>query len=333
MKDSCNFGRELRSMASPEACMGCRQNVRRVMPGSVLLVSTTCLLVLAGLASCGRSRAHGPPKAVAVAADGKLALRLMSFNIRYENPGDTGPLAWSSRIPSVVRSIRAEAPDVIGVQEALHGQAADLRASLPDYEFHGSGRDDGGRSGEYSGIFYQRDRFERDPDDGGTFWLSGTPEKPGSRTWGNDIPRVVTWTRLTDRSTGRSFYVFNTHWDHRHQGSREKAGELLAKRIADRRHAAEPVVVMGDFNAIETNPGVLRLTAPPLSLIDTFLHLHPEEPLRGTINFWSANRREQWKIDHILVSPGAEIRSAAIRRHDMAQVSDHFPVIAEIAFP
>ena len=294
-------------------------------------------LILGSLAlvlpACDRSRALGPPKAVAVAADGKLALRLMSYNIRYENPGDVGSRAWRQRIPAVVRAIRAKSPDVVGVQEALHGQAADLWASLPDYEFFGSGRDDGGRAGEYSGIFYQRARFEEDASDGGTFWLSDTPEKPGSMTWGNGIPRVVTWLRLTDRCTGRSFYVFNTHWDHRHQGSRERAGELIASRIANRRHVDDPVVLLGDFNAVETNPGVRQLTGPPLGLVDTFLHLHPAEPMRGTINFWNAVRREQWKIDHILVSPGAEIRSAAILRDGMDSVSDHFPVVAEIAFP
>ena len=283
--------------------------------------------------SCDRPRDLGPPKAVAVAADGKLALRLMSFNIRYENPGDVGSRAWRQRIPAVVRTIRSENPDVLGVQEALHGQAADLWASLPDYEFFGSGREDGGRAGEYSGVFYQRARFERDASDGGTFWLSDTPEKPGSMTWGNEIPRVVTWLRLTDRATARSFYVFNTHWDHRHQGSREKAGGLVATRIASRRHPGDPVVLLGDFNAVETNPGVRRLTGPPLGLIDPFLHLYPNEPKRGTSNFWNAAHTGQWKIDHILVSPEAEIRAASIRRHDTAMVSDHFPVMAEVAFP
>jgi endonuclease/exonuclease/phosphatase family metal-dependent hydrolase len=293
-----------------------------------------CSVLALASAACRRERALGPPKAVAVADDGKLALRLMSYNVRYENSGDVGSRAWGQRIPAMVRTIRAESPDVLGVQEALHGQAADLWASLPDYEFFGSGRDDGGRAGEYSGVFYQRARFERDPSDGGTFWLSDTPDKPGSMTWGNEIPRVVTWLRLTDRSTARSFYVFNTHWDHRHQGSREKAGELIARRIAGRRHPGDPVVLLGDFNAVETNPGVRRLTGPPLGLIDTFRHLHPAEALRGTLHFWNTARREQPKIDHILVSPGAEIRSAAIRnREAMATVSDHFPVVAEVAFP
>jgi hypothetical protein len=61
------------------------------------------------------------------------------------------------RITRIVRMIRQEAPDVIGIQEALHGQAADLWASLPDYEFLGNGRHDGSRAGEYSAILYRRE--------------------------------------------------------------------------------------------------------------------------------------------------------------------------------
>jgi endonuclease/exonuclease/phosphatase family metal-dependent hydrolase len=91
------------------------------------------------------------------------------------------------------------------------------------------------KNGEYSGFFYQRDHFE--PGDAGTFWLSDTPEKPGSMTWGNEIPRVA-WLHLLDRATGRGFYVFNTHWDHK--GTvRERAAILMARKIDGRKQRDE----------------------------------------------------------------------------------------------
>lgn len=257
----------------------------------------------------------------------------MSFNVRYENPGDPGSRAWQQRVVGAVRMIRDEDPDVFGVQEALHGQAADLWASLPDYEFFGVGRDDGRRSGEYSGIFYQRTRFEADAADAGTFWLSDTPEKPGSMTWGNSIPRVATWLRLTDRATQRAFYVFNTHWDHRHQGSREKAAILLGERIRVRRHPGDPVVLLGDFNAVETNPGLRFLTGPRTELVDTFQLLHPQQAARTSLHFWRGTREGRLKVDHILVSREATVLSSAIRDHDEPMVSDHFPVTARVVFP
>jgi endonuclease/exonuclease/phosphatase family metal-dependent hydrolase len=262
-----------------------------------------------------------------------MELKLMSFNVRYENDGDPGSRAWRQRVIGAVKMIRDEAPDVMGVQEALHGQAADLWASLPDYEFFGVGRDDGFRKGEYSGIFYRHDRFELDVLDCGTFWLSDTPERPGSRTWGNQIPRVAAWMRLVDRSNQRGFYVFNTHWDHRHQGSREKAARLMAARIQGRMKPDEPVVVLGDFNATAANPGMTYLTTGETLLMDVFAALHPEESRRTTLHFWKGSRDGSLKVDHILVSPGAKIFEASIRDRDAPMVSDHFPVTARVRFP
>jgi endonuclease/exonuclease/phosphatase family metal-dependent hydrolase len=279
-----------------------------------------------------------------IVPDGRMELRLMSFNVRYENSGDPGSRSWRQRIIGAVRMIRDEAPDVIGVQEALHGQAADLWASLPDYEFFGVGRDDGGRNGEYSGIFFRRDRFKPDFSDSGTFWLSDTPEKPGSRTWGNEIPRVASWIRLVDRSTQRGFYVFNTHWDHRHQGSREHAALLLARRIDARRNPALPVLLLGDFNAVESNPAVNYFSGKRVSLLgreecwnnpltDTFQSLHSAEKARTTLHFWNGTRAGSLKVDHILVSRTAKVLSAEIRDRDQPMVSDHFPVTARVEFP
>jgi len=307
---------------------------------SRLLISL-CLL---GLSDCRRARELGQPKAVPVRVDGALELRLMSFNVRYENEGDTDSRAWRQRVIGAVRMIREEAPDVIGVQEALHGQVADLWASLPEYEFFGVGRDDGKREGEYSGIFYQRDRFERDLSDSGTFWLSDTPEQPGSKTWGNEIPRVATWIRLVDRATQRGFYVFNTHWDHRNQESRERAALSIAKRIDSRKFPELPVVVLGDFNAVEGNPGVAYFSGKHVNLsgrdevwthrmIDAFQARNPNEPNRTTLHFWEGTRKGTRKVDHILVSEGARVLDAGIRDRDQPTVSDHFPVTARVIFP
>lgn len=299
---------------------------------------------MVGLSDCRRERVLGPPKALAVRADGVLDLRLMSFNLRYENIDDIASRSWSQRVIGIVRMICREQPAILCVQEALHGQAADLWASLPDYEFFGIGRDDGKRAGEYSGIFYQRDRFEVDANDRGTFWLSDAPEVAGSKTWGNEIPRVATWLRLTDRTCGRSFYVFNNHWDHRSQISRERAAMMIAKRIDARKHSDEPVFLLGDFNSLETNPAVAYLTGKAVQLagseqqwkhamIDTFLALHPNQKNRRTLHFWSDSTDGNLKVDHILASQGAKVEDAEIISIDQPMLSDHFPVLSQVMFP
>jgi endonuclease/exonuclease/phosphatase family metal-dependent hydrolase len=300
-----------------------------------------CCLLLA-LPACRRP---DPPKAVPVAAGGALELTVASFNIRYENPSDRDWRAWPDRLDRVVGSIRAIDPDVLGIQEALHGQAADLRASLPDYDFQGIGRDDGRRAGEYSAILFRRDRFEWS--DGGTFWLSDTPERPGSMSWGNGIPRLTTWVRLIDRASGRAFHVFNTHWDHRSQISREHAAPLIARRIDDRARPDEPIVLLGDFNATEGNPAVDYFIGKPVTLagrayppwksalVDTYQTLHPGVKDRRTLHFWEGHRNGWAKVDHILASRGVVVEAADIRieKSRSAQPSDHFPVWAKLRWP
>lgn len=271
-------------------------------------------------------------------------LAVMSFNVRYENETDEGARAWRKRIVRIVGVIRDESPDVIGLQEALHGQAADLRASLTDYGFVGAGRDDGVAAGEFTGILYRRDRFDRDAEDHGTFWLSDTPQVPGSRTWGNRIPRTVTWVRLVDRHSNRGCYVFNTHWDHQHQESRERSALLLGDRIAKRRHPADSVVLLGDFNAVESNPAIGYLLGKPVTLadrnaqwpmrlVDSFDAVNARIRDRRTLHFWRGTRKGTLKVDHIFVSPGSEILAAAIRDQDHPPVSDHFPVTARLRLP
>jgi endonuclease/exonuclease/phosphatase family metal-dependent hydrolase len=301
-------------------------------------------LIAVVVSSCRHERVLGPSKALALREDGLLELRVMSFNLRYENTDDLASRSWQKRIVDIVKMLYREKPVILCVQEALHGQAADLWASLPDYEFFGIGRDDGKRAGEYSGIFYQRDRFEVDGTDRGTFWLSDTPEVVGSKTWGNEIPRVAAWLRLTDRTCGCSFYVFNTHWDHRNQTSREKAAMLIAKRIDARKHQDEPVLLLGDFNSVGTNPAVGYLTGKKgllagsehqwkHGMFDTFQVLHADQKNRRTLHFWTDSTEGNLKVDHILASKGVTVESAEIISADQPMLSDHFPVLSQVDFP
>jgi len=271
-----------------------------------------------------------------------VEVKLVSFNVRYETSQDRGWKSWSQRLPYVVAAIRAMNPDVMGVQEALHGQVEALKRALPEYEFFGVGRDDGKTRGEYSGVFYRKDRFRAELSDVGTFWLSDTPEKPGSTTWGNEIPRIATWLYLVEISSGKGFTVFHTHWDHQNQGSRMKSAVLMAKRIDERRHADEPVVLLGDFNATEGNPAVDYLAGRQTSqeaaklwskpLVDCYHLLHPQEKNRRTFHDWKSERTGWAKLDHILCSSTCKVRSAEIIYPADGQnpPSDHFPVTAVV---
>jgi endonuclease/exonuclease/phosphatase family metal-dependent hydrolase len=193
------------------------------------------------------------------AAHAATDLSVMSFNIRY-GTADDGENHWNHRRDMVAEVFRTRHADIVGVQEALNFQITEITTANPAYAVLGVGRDDGRSKGEFSAILYRADRFA--VAESGTFWLSDTPETVASATWGNRITRICTWARLIDRASGDAFYIFNTHFDHESQPSRERSARLIAERIAARA-SPDPVILMGDFNAGETNPAITFFTQSP----------------------------------------------------------------------
>ena len=145
------------------------------------------------------------------ADDGGCQVNVMTFNIRYNNPGD-GADAWPHRKDMVADVIRKQA-DIAGLQEAQFDQIEDLEKRLPNFKWYGVGRDDGKKKGEFCPIFYRADRFEVLQKQ--TLWLSETPEVPGSKGWDTAITRLMTMVQFKETKSGARFWMINTHFDHR----------------------------------------------------------------------------------------------------------------------
>lgn len=259
-------------------------------------------------------------------------VKIMSFNIRY-GAADDGDDRWDNRREKVFDLIARQGADVVGLQEALNFQVEQIAAALKGYGVVSVGRDDGKQAGEQCTILYRRDRFRLA--DSGTFWFSNSPWTPGSKHWGNTIPRICTWVRLEEQISGSDFFVFNLHMDHQSQSSRVRSVELLSRRIAERTPKA-PVVVTGDFNMGLDNPAMLylrRLGYPnaPVELLDAWRLLNPDEPDTRTYHGFKGGT-EGVKIDHILIERTTEVLDAQIdRSNDEGRYpSDHYPVTATL---
>lgn len=255
-------------------------------------------------------------------------IRVLSFNIRYGTAPD-GPNAWPRRRAFVIEFLQREQPDLIGWQETLRGQLDDLRAALPDCAELGVGRDDGKTAGEYSAIFYRKERFAARRS--GTFWFCDTPDKPGTPTWGRrDMRRICTWANLLDRASDRSFWLFNVHLDDQSQVSREKSVALLLNRIAARGDD-RPVLVTGDFNAGEDNPAILRMKQAGWIDAHRLRFPHQSEADLSTFHGFRGVTTGK-KIDYVLVQSKADVLDAHLyhdRRGDVF-LSDHYPISSTI---
>jgi endonuclease/exonuclease/phosphatase family metal-dependent hydrolase len=262
------------------------------------------------------------------AAEAPLALRVLTFNLRYINSGDTGERTWTARRDQVGQVIRDAKADLIGVQEAFRSMLDDVEERVPGYQEIGVGREDGKTKGEYAAILISKDRF--DVLESGTFWLSDTPDVPNSKTWKNRVTRVCTWAKLKERSGSRVFYFYNTHMDHESQEAREKGADQILAHLGARQPAA-PFVITGDFNATEDNPAIARIKASPLHPVDVWRELNPTVPPAdsGTISDFTGARTAS-KIDYIFVPAGTHLIDSEIIRSniDGHYPSDHYPVRA-----
>lgn len=251
-------------------------------------------------------------------------LRAMTFNIRYNTARD-GRHAWPNRSTEAISLVRRTAPDVVGLQEVLPGQLAEFSAAMPGYVRLGAGRDDGFERGEFAPIFVLTDRFE--VLNSSTFWFSDTPEDPGSKSYGNTIPRICTWAELRELSSDRRLVVANVHLDHASAESRVRSLEQF-ERWAEAFHDI-PMIVMGDFN---TSPSSDAAEA----IADSFEIVAPEGPtyhgfsghddLSGHPIDWFAERGELEQIS-------VEAMREANRLGDDRYASDHDPVLATFRWP
>src|SRR5687768_13886923 len=224
-------------------------------------VIAAALLSLALSSGCHRAPASFPTTATggsarATTGSATPPLRVMSFNIRYDTPSD-GVNAWPLRRDWVAALIRFHGADVVGVQEALAHMLTDLDTRLPGFARVGVGRADGRTGGEFSAILYRTDRVALI--DSGTFWLSPTPEVPGSKGWDAAIERVATWARFRDRRTGCRYVHLNTHFDHEGERARQESARLIRRRLAELA-GGDPVVVTGDLNAVPASAPYRVLT-------------------------------------------------------------------------
>ena len=101
-------------------------------------------------------------------------LTVCTYNVRYKNSGDTDAgNGWNTRRTYLINFVNFHQPDLLGVQEAVSAQMNDMANGLKGYAYVGVGRNDGATGGEYSAIFYRKDRMVLL--DNGDFWLSDTP--------------------------------------------------------------------------------------------------------------------------------------------------------------
>jgi endonuclease/exonuclease/phosphatase family metal-dependent hydrolase len=266
----------------------------------------------------------------------EASFRVMSFNIRLPVQSD-GINYWDLRRPLVASTIRYHEPDILGVQEAFRRQLDEMTTDMPEYAWFGVCRTDGSvqpnPDSEFSAILYRKDRFERL--EGSTFWLSETPWVAGSKGWDAAFPRIVTWAKFRDLKSGKTFFCFNTHFDHMGEQAREESAKLLLQKMNEIA-GKEPVILSGDFNSTDTSKPYLLLTDPHSTYSMTDALFVSKTPHHGPLGSFSGSFTlpgvGNYRIDFIFFRNNITVLKHAILSDswDGRLPSDHLPVLAEM---
>jgi endonuclease/exonuclease/phosphatase family metal-dependent hydrolase len=261
----------------------------------------------------------------------KDTIRVMTFNVRYDNPNDSIN-AWPNRALQVCNFIKDERPDLLGMQEVLWHQYIVLDSLLTEYTSVGVGRDDGARGGEMNPVFFRKDKYDMVRTI--TFWLSDTPETPGTRGWGASLPRIVTWMELVDKNTHDHFFYFNTHFAHDSDSARIMSSDILLKEV-DKIAEEFPFIITGDFNMLPGSKGYAILTGPNESvptLKDSYL-ISEKRPYGPAYTFNGfSDKPGSGRIDYIFVRNGMRVidHRTLIKKERGIFISDHWPVQATV---
>ena len=254
-------------------------------------------------------------------------ITVASFNVRYINNNDSGNL-WKDRVKPVTDLVRFHDFDIMGTQEARIEQLKDMSAALPEYTRYGIGRDDGKEAGEHSAIYFKTDKF--DLLKSGDFWLSETPDKPGKGWDATCCNRICSWVYLKEKKSGKSFYVFNVHFDHQGKMARVESGKLMLEKIRAIAKNTQSIVT-GDFNGNRDSDWYLRLANSDI-LHDSYNDVKfPYEP-NGSFNSFGKSLNSKEVIDHIFLTKNLKANKWGILTdtYHGKFPSDHYPVLVTV---
>lgn len=211
---------------------------------------------------------------------GAKSLKLVTFNI-WHNMGD-----WPARQPLLIEAIRAADADVIALQEVLEDAAVDLpnqAQMLAD------------ALGGYR-IFFVSTDPDGAPRRYGNAILTRLPVLAHDSTRLEPLDDYRTALRVRVDVGGKAVDIVNTHlaWQEDAQAVRARQiGDLMDWLPND--HA--PLVIMGDFNAVQEDAGLNVLTG------ERFFSALPRHAVPTTLN--PAKGHPNRVIDHIFAERAA----------------------------
>ena len=235
----------------------------------------------------------------------------------------------NKRAKLFAQQINDQMPDVLGVQEINSDWVAKMEKLLPQYDYYGikRGGDNNEKQSEMNGIFYLKEKFELLESD--TFWLSDTPDVESKHS-DAACYRICSYVVLKNKTTGKIFAHFNSHFDHVSETAQELGGNLVSQRVKAviSSYGDIPVVITGDFNQYSDAPGCVALEENGFFNVNKTVENGDN---MVTYNDWTKETVGR-PIDYIFVNDGFSPSNYQVVTETGAKtnVSDHYMIMATL---
>lgn len=258
-----------------------------------------------------------------------MDIRLMSSNIRYDNPND-GDRSWQYRRDALLKSIHDFSPLILATQERREPQLRNLQEGLTHLVLADKHREWIAER-MYPCLFYHPAHIE--PSDSGDIWLSETPQVPGSKSFDSAFPRLLTWLRGRFIKNGAPFLAANVHLDHLEPHTRARQVQVLIQELTPLLNKEDAFILMGDFNESPDDEVRSLLRESFEDLYDPWFILDKNEEVSH--HDLHGNTKTGSRIDWILVNRKFKPFDIYLDKHNFKGIypSDHFPVKAILNLP
>jgi endonuclease/exonuclease/phosphatase family metal-dependent hydrolase len=263
-------------------------------------------------------------------------IKITTYNIRREGSEKDSKNLWHNRKQLVFNLIKEINPAILGLQEVVKSQLADLAAALPNYKYFGEPRSAQSSWLQWAVMFHPRAKDEYSPifyDEKRVILLEKDSLGINPRNWIMTayLPRVCTVGLFKDIKSGKKFYVYNTHLDNGKDFIRAKQIEMILADVKKRTQGL-PVIIMGDFNTPlsgkEPVASAIRQSFDAAEFIKLDPAIKAEGPME-TRTGW--NNNELKIIDHIRTKGAKVLKYVVVTSPEGVYPSDHRPVMVDIA--
>lgn len=270
------------------------------------------------------------------------SVKVMSFNIRFNNPNDSLDTSWDRRREPCTRMMAQYRPDVVGMQEPRNEMWQQIFDMLPDYGYYRIEMNDTLSDSRTGGVLllYLRDKYSVERS--GHFWLSATPEVP-SQPWNSTDRhyRAALWLQLKDKKSRKDFYIVTTHLPYKKDPVdtevRARCASLINNQMKTIADGDAAVFVTGDMNASYNSGDPRRESLTPFyrwfaSAREDAVKTDDYSSFNGFGRVSPLVRGKN--LDHIFYRNACPLVFETIDKpvYGVRWISDHYPIICTFTY-